>query len=61
MTRAKVTKRSGGTGLGLAVAQQIVTDHCGQIVVDSEAGAGTTFYVALPLAGSGGEDVTTSA
>jgi PAS domain S-box-containing protein len=44
------TKRSGGTGLGLAVAQQIITHHGGRIIVDSRPGEGTTFYVALPLA-----------
>jgi PAS domain S-box-containing protein len=43
------TKRSGGTGLGLTVAQQIVSEHGGKIIVESVAGAGTAFYVALPL------------
>jgi len=44
------TKRYGGTGLGLAVVRQIVSEHGGKVVVESEPGSGSTFYVALPLA-----------
>ncbi len=40
------TKRSG-TGLGLAVAHQVVARHCGQILVESEVGHGTTFHLLL--------------
>ena len=42
------TKRAGGTGLGLAVVQQIISEHGGEVIVESLAGAGSTFYVVLP-------------
>ena len=37
------TKRAGGTGLGLAVVQQVVTKHGGVIEVDSTVGTGSRF------------------
>lgn len=43
------TKRSGGTGLGLAVGFQIVSEHGGKMLVETAPGAGSTFYVTLPL------------
>ena len=43
------TKRSG-TGLGLAVVQQIVARHSGSIEATSTVGKGTTFLIRLPLA-----------
>jgi signal transduction histidine kinase len=43
-----------GTGLGLALVQQIVVDHGGQIDVESAPGEGTAFTIALPRAGVGG-------
>lgn len=45
------TKKPGeGTGLGLALVKQIVTSHRGYISVQSREGAGSTFYVLLPVA-----------
>jgi signal transduction histidine kinase len=43
--------RSGGAGLGLAIARQIVELHGGRIMVESEPGRGTAFSFSLPLAG----------
>ncbi len=41
------TTKEGGTGLGLAVAQLIVTQHNGALQVESWPGIGTIFTVAL--------------
>ncbi|RMG98390.1 MAG: GAF domain-containing protein [Chloroflexi bacterium] len=38
-----------GSGLGLALARFIVMAHGGRINVESEYGAGSTFYIFLPL------------
>ncbi|GAG26543.1 unnamed protein product, partial [marine sediment metagenome] len=38
-----------GTGLGLSVCHGIVTEHNGQIYVDSKRGKGATFIVELPI------------
>jgi signal transduction histidine kinase/DNA-binding response OmpR family regulator len=38
-----------GTGIGLALVQELVKLHTGTIHVTSEVGSGTTFHVAVPL------------
>ena len=42
-----VTYKDGGTGLGLAVTNEIITAHHGQIVIDSRPGYGSTFRIFL--------------
>src|SRR5881394_281667 len=44
------TGRVGGTGLGLAIVQRAVEAHRGIVLVDSEAGKGTTFTIYFPAA-----------
>lgn len=43
------TTKRNGTGLGLAVAWQIVASHGGHLFVDSTEGTGTTFHMFIPL------------
>jgi signal transduction histidine kinase len=43
------TTKPGGTGLGLVIVQGIVSDHRGELDVQSQPGAGTTFLMRLPL------------
>jgi PAS domain S-box-containing protein len=40
--------KSGGTGLGLPLTQQIIAEHGGRIQCESQPGEGTTFVIELP-------------
>ncbi|MBP9211935.1 MAG: PAS domain S-box protein [Bacteroidetes bacterium] len=43
------TTKSSGTGMGLAIVQQIVTQHAGTITVTDRSGGGAEFLIDLPL------------
>jgi len=43
------TRKTKGTGLGLAVSKRIIEDHAGTISVASEEGAGSVFTLQLPV------------
>ncbi len=45
-TKEEVTEK--GIGLGLAIANKIIVDHGGVIIVTSKSGFGTTFNIFLP-------------
>ena len=38
-----------GTGIGLAVADEIITLHKGRLQIESEEGVGTTVRIAVPV------------
>jgi Signal transduction histidine kinase regulating C4-dicarboxylate transport system len=43
------TTKPQGTGLGLAISAHIISQHDGQIRVESTPGTGTTFVITLPV------------
>jgi len=43
------TTKERGTGLGLMVSYNIISEHKGKIMVESDLGKGTTFFIYLPI------------
>jgi len=46
------TTKPEGTGLGLVIVKKIITEHDGEIIVEDEAGVGSTIRLRIPLEGS---------
>jgi signal transduction histidine kinase len=44
-----LTDKPQGSGLGLSICQRIVQHHGGELWLDSALGAGSTFYVTVPI------------
>jgi signal transduction histidine kinase len=48
------TTKERGSGVGLAMAQKIVSSHGGVLELESPCGGGATFRLRLPVSGEGG-------
>ena len=48
-TEKSRNRKSGGSGIGLALAKQFIQSHGGTIVAHSQIGKGTVFSFTLPV------------
>jgi signal transduction histidine kinase len=56
-----LTRRTGGTGLGLSVSRALVERHGGQILLRSRPGEGSRFTIEIPAASGERRDAISSA
>jgi signal transduction histidine kinase len=54
--RSEGTAHAPGVGLGLAISRGLVEQMNGELLLESEPGAGTTFIIRLPLAQESGDE-----
>ena len=47
--RLHTDKEYEGTGAGLSIIKRVIDDHGGEIRIDSQVGAGATFYFTIPM------------
>lgn len=47
-----LTRKTGGSGLGLSISHHLIRMHGGSIGIKSELGKGSTFYFTLPVHGT---------
>jgi CheY-like chemotaxis protein len=53
---ASLTRKVGGSGLGLSICHHLIQMHNGRIGVHSAPGKGSTFYFSIPVAQSNHQD-----
>jgi len=53
-----LSRKAGGTGLGLPIAKQLIKAHKGIIWCDSEENKGSSFHFALPVSTEKNEEIT---
>lgn len=55
------TKKTNGSGIGLAMAHSVITGQGGQIWFETRRGKGTTFYIEFPVAPFHREEISSEA